>query len=228
MAISPRRKRLAGLIVFTVLCMACNPLAVPYFMFVGTDPKYDPDFKLAAESKNKPVKVVILTSAPLDQRMGGGLANADRDICVMFAQKLQQGAKENRENIIVASTSKVQKFKDDHPMWQSLSLEELGKRLEADYVIDLEVNHLSLYEPGSQNTLFMGQASISVAVANVNKPGEGPVFRKEYTCSYPASGSKPVSDTNPLKFRRDFLNRVATDLSWLFTSHPTSEEHNCE
>src|SRR5262249_42142150 len=214
MAVLSRRWRIAGLTLLTLACMACNPLAVPYFLMIGPDPKNDPDFKLAANDKRKPVKVVILVSAPLDIRCGE-LANVEREFTALFSQKLQEACKLNKENVVVASHSKVQKFKDDHPMWQTLSLEELGKQLDSDYVIDLEINHISLYEPGSQNTLFLGKASISVSVANVNKPGDGPVFRKVIGCEYPRSGSRSVVDTDPLKFHRDFMTRLATELTWL-------------
>jgi hypothetical protein len=113
-------------------------------------------------------------------------------------------------------------------MWQTLSLAELAKHLDADYVIDLEINEMSLYEQGSGNTLFFGKTAISVTVLDVAKADEGPAFRKEFTIDYPRSGSRPVSDSNPLQFRRAFLTKVADELSWLFTAHPTSDGYSCE
>ena len=70
MSVPSQRWRIAGLTLLTLACMACNPLALPYFLMIGPDPKYDPDFKLAAADKRKPVKVVIVVSAPLDIRCG--------------------------------------------------------------------------------------------------------------------------------------------------------------
>jgi hypothetical protein len=195
MAAPSRRWQLAGLLLTTLACMACNPLTATYFLLVGMDPKFDPAFKLWTGDKKKPDKVVIL----------------------------------NKEQILVASTSKVQKFKDEHPSWQSLSLEEIGKKLDTDYIIELEIRELSLYENGSQNTFFKGRAAISVTVADIRKPGKNPVFSDDYIGEFPKSqGPRLASDTNPQRFRREFMTRVATDLSWLFTAHPTQDQYKCE
>jgi hypothetical protein len=222
-----RRWQLAGLLLLTWVSMACNPLTVPYFLFGGLDPKNDAKCKLVGEDKKKAVKVVVFASTPLEVRPE--LISADRELAALLSQKLQERAKENKDNVIVASSTKVQKFKDDHPNWQSLSLEELGKRLDADFVIDIEINRMSLYQAGSQNTLFLGKADVSVTVVNVNKNDNGPIFHEECSCEYPRSqGPRPVTDTNPLAFRRAFLSRLALELSWLFTDHPTQDNYTCE
>src|SRR5262245_35609295 len=137
MAALSRRWHLVGLILLCLSVMACNPLTIPYFLFVGPDPKHDADFPLAPEDSRKEVKVLVLTSAPpgaLREEVQG----SERELSSLFSQALQEGCKQNKEHVTVASPSLVQKFKDDHPNWQSLSLHELGKRLKADYVIDLE------------------------------------------------------------------------------------------
>ena len=227
MAATSRRWQLAGLIFVTLACMACNPLMIPYFLLSdGLDPKADPKFRLVKDDKKKPVKVVIFTSSPMVETRRE-LVGANRELAAAFAHQLQEGCKRNKENVIVASNTKVQQFQDKYPMWQSLSLEELGKRLEADYVIDLEINELSLFDTRSQDTL-LGKATISVTVVDVHRGDEGPVFHDVYVTEYPRSGSKAVMDTNLLQFRRAFLTRVAKDLSWLFTAHPASEDYSCE
>lgn len=227
MAVTSRRWLLAGMLLLSWVLMACNPLAVPYFLMVGTDPKADPEYRLAGDDPKKMVKVVLLVSGPVELRRE--LQTADRELTGLFHQKLAEGCLRNKEaNVVIASTSKVQKFKDENPMWQSLSLADLGKRLEADVIIDLEVNDMTLYEQGSGNTLFFGKTAISVTVVDVAKADEGPVFRKEYTTEFPKSGSRPVTDSNPQQFRRAFLTKVAEELSWLFTAHPTSDGYRCE
>ncbi|MBL8798285.1 MAG: hypothetical protein JNM56_30605 [Planctomycetia bacterium] len=228
MAVTSRRWQLVGLILATLACMACNPLTATYFLFVGMDPKFDPKFKLAGNDKKKPTKVVVLTSTP-QLELRPELIGAERELATLFAQILQQGCEKNKESIMIASPTKVQKFKDDHPSWQSLSLEEIGKKLETDFIVELEIREMSLYEAGSQNTFFKGRTAISVTVADVREPGKNPVFSEEYTGEFPRSqGPRLVTDTNPQKFRREFLTRVAAELTWLFTAHPTQDQYNCE
>jgi hypothetical protein len=239
MAAFKRHWILAGLILATWMCMACDPLSGLFFL-VAEDPQFEPEFKLTLDDSNpslngahlfkdsKKVKVVILTSTQLAE-IRTELLGADRELSTLFTQKLNEGFRRNNENVVLASSSKVQKFKDSHPQWQSLSLEEVGKQLDTDFVVDLEINQLSLYESGSQNTFFRGKASISLTVADMHKLGENPVYSKEFVTEYPKSqGPQLLTDTNPQKFRRDFLARVATELSWIFTAHPTAEQYNCE
>lgn len=227
MTVSSRRWLLAGFLVFTSAVMACNPIAAPYFLYGGLDPSYPADFKIAGDDSKKPVQVVVIASAPMEIRRE--LLGAERELTTLFSQQLQEACKRNGEtNVVVASSTRVQRFKDDNPSWQAMGLSELGKKMKADLVIDLEINDLSLFDPGSQNTLFLGKSAISVVVVDVRKSEDGQVFQKEVTTSYPPSGSRPVEGTNPAQFRRSFLMRVSSELTWLFTAHLTAEHHTCE
>jgi hypothetical protein len=228
MKTTSRRGLWAGVIVATLVATAgCDPVTSLYFLCSGMDPKDDPECKLVRDHK-KQTKVVILTTSALETRPE--LLGADRELTTLLAQKLQEGFRENKEHVVVISGSKVQRFKDEHPNWKSLRAEDIGKYFDADMVIDLEVGSLTLYEPRSYNQFFRGQAEISIAVTDMSKVGDDPViFKKEYTCEYPRSrGPVPVSDSNPQKFRLEFLTRVATDLSWLFTAHRSDENYPCD
>jgi hypothetical protein len=228
MSVHPRHRLLAGLIVATFMVFGCSPLTMPYFLLMGTDPKYDPDYKLCGDNSKEPTKVVVIVSLPLDS-LPSELIGVDRELSTLFARQLQESCKENKENVLIASNTKIQKFKDEHPNWQSMGLVEIGKHFRADKVIDLELNKLGIYEPGSRATLFRGHAEVSVSVVDVHKPGDEPVFRKEYSTDFPRSqGPQPVTDTNLQKFRSEFLTRVATDLTWYFTAHAVSEDYPCQ
>lgn len=227
MTVSSRRWLLAGFLVCTAAVMACNPIAAPYFLFGGLDPSYPPDFKIAGDDGKKQVNIAVFASAPMETRRE--LLGAERELTSLFSQQLQDACKRNGEsNVVVASSSRVQQFKDHNPNWQSLTLVELGRKMKADLIIDLEINDLSLFETGSQNTLFLGKSAISVTVVDTRKSEDSTVFQKEVSTTYPPSGSRPVAETNPAEFRRSFLTRVATELTWLFTAHLTAEHHTCE
>ena len=64
---------------------------------------------------------------------------------------------------------------------------EIGRNFKADYVVELEVNQISLYEPGSYNTLFRGRCDISMVVIDVHKSSEGPKCEGEYSTEFPES-----------------------------------------
>jgi hypothetical protein len=222
MAATPRRWRLTALLILTGLCMGCNPLTVPFFLLLGADPKLDPDFKFTPPEKEKYVKLLILTSSALETRPE--FLRADQELGGLVAQKLQDGFKQNKEKVLILPAHRVQRFKDEHPNWQALGPDEVAKHFGADYVIDLEIESLSLYEPGSQNTLYRGRAEISVSVIDLHKPDENPVYRKEYSTEYPRARPVLVEGSNPQQFRLGFLTRIATDISWLFTAHAVPDD----
>jgi hypothetical protein len=222
-----RRWRLAGLVLAVVVCTAgCNPLTLPFFLMWGVDSKYDPECKLAVKEDKDEAKVVILTYSTLDWRPE--LLGADRELSNLLARKLTEACKANKEKVTVVSPLKVQRYKDAHPNWHAQGAQEIGKHFEADYVIDLELQSLGIYEPRSMNSLFRGETEISVAVLDVENEDEEPIFRKEYRRVYPKSSPVAVSESSPQKFRMEFLAKVATDLAWVFTAHSTSDHYMCD
>ena len=223
------RRALAGLLLVAVLCTGCNLLTLPFFLLPGMDPKIDPEWKLASDDKTKEVRVLILASSGMETRPE--FLRVDRELSRLVAQQMEANFKKNEEKVKIVPTSRVEKYKDDHPDWHSEPPEKIGKYFQADYVINLEVNSITLYEPGSSNTLFRGRANISVDVVDVKHPSEGPVYRKEYATEYPkVRGPIPAdnTDTNPARFRQMFLTAVARELSWLFTAHLVEDDHRCE
>lgn len=224
MAATRSRWCLAGLVLATVLSTGCSLLSVPFFLLSGMNPKRDPQCRLASDDKDKEVKVVILAYSSLETRPE--FLRADREISGFLVQQLQQRFKDNKEKVTLVPVNKVEKYKDEHPNWRSLDPQEIGQHFEADYVVDLSIDSLSLYEPGSANQLYRGRASVSIAVVDVTKPGEDPIYKEEYTTEFPRSrGPVPASDTNPQQFRLLFLKHIAKELAWRFTAHPTSEDY---
>ena len=221
-----RRWLIAGLLIASALSSACDPLMLSYFLVVGLDPKREPDCMIFRNRKDS--KVVILTSAPVDTQVSV-FAHADRELGHLFSQQLQANIAACKDKIRIAAPAKVQKYLEEHPNWQTMDRAEIGKDLDADFVIDLEINQLSLYEKESRNELYRGHAEISVTVFDAAKPGEPPVYRKEYSTVYPRSkGAIPVGDISVQAFKFAFMKRVATDLSWLFAGHSTTDDYTCD
>jgi hypothetical protein len=218
--------RLVGLILAAVACFGCNMLSLPFFLMTGMDPKHEPKCKLAPEDKNQEVKVLILASAGLETRPE--FLRVDRELANLLSRQLQQSFKDNKENVTLVSTNKVEKYKDEHPNWRSLDVREIGKHFAADYVISLEINALSMYEKGSSNTLYRGHADVSLKVVDLSKTDEDTMYDEEYNTDFPRTrGPIPVSDNSAQQFRQAFLTQLARELSWRFTAHPTKDDYTC-
>jgi hypothetical protein len=219
--------RLTALVVTAIAGFGCNMLSLPFFLMTGMDPKHEPKCKLASDDKKKPeVRVVILASAGLETRPE--FLRVDRELSSQLAKKLELGFKDNKEKVKVIPPARVEKYKDEHPQWRAMDAAEIGKHFDADYVIDLEIGDLSLYEPGSGNQLFRGHADIQISVVEVSKPDDEPMYKEAFRCEYPKTkGPLPASDGNPSQFRQEFVAQMAKELSWRFTAHPTSDDYSC-
>jgi hypothetical protein len=226
MGISWQLRVIAGVLLAVVAGIGCNPLTMPFFMMFGVDSKYEPEFRLATPDHEVTVLVLAYNApgAQIDQ------VGIDRQLGTQLANQMKDRCKANKEKVKIVPVHKVEKFKSEHPGWKSMGAGEIGKYFEADYVIDLEVVSVSLYEPGSHKTLYRGNCKIDLSVLDLHKPYDGPVFKKALSTEYPKTkGPIPVADDNNTeKFRDLFVNRIATDICWLFTAHQSEEHYQCD
>ncbi len=211
-----------AVILVALLSSGCNLMALPFFLLPGMEPTQYAKCKLASDDKDKEVRVVILASSGLETRPE--FIRADRELAQDLVNQLRERFKKNKERVTVVQNSHVEKYKEEHPNWRSFDAQEVGKYFNADYVIDLEIESMSLYEPGSANTLFRGRAAIAISVVDVHHPSEGPKYNEQYTAEYPrAKGPIPVDGSNPAQFRQKFLAVVARELSWKFSNVPQDD-----
>lgn len=228
MAITRQRVVLIGLLLLAVTFgLGCNMLSVPFFL-LQPEPKEKAALKrVAAADKEQEVTVVVLVSGGLENRPE--LLRADRDLSFRIAKHLQELCKANEENVKVVSPVKVEQFKNEHPGWRTMDVDEIARRFAADYVINVEVEQLSMYQKGSSNLLYRGDAQLSVTLVDASDPSvptEAPL-----QIIYPdesRGGAIPVDDEPPQKFKNDFFEKIATQVSWQFTAHPTSDSYRCE
>ena len=82
-----------------------------------------------------------------------------------------------------------------------------------------------MFEKGSANQLYRGNADISIKVADLNKPEDYPIC-KEFRDQFPSEmkGPIPVGDSSPQQFKQTFLAHIALKLSWYFTAHTIEKE----
>jgi hypothetical protein len=223
-----RRWRLAALLLGAiVLNIGCNPMTLSYFLTFGQDDKVDAECKLAVSGKE--AKLAILAAhASLETRPE--LVPADGELVLRLTQALAKRLEQNKEKVKILPASQVKGFQDKHPDWREWAPREIGKALNADYVLILEINSMSLYEKGSYNRLYRGQTEIALTVTDLSKPaGEDRKWDHIYTTTYPAArGPIEVEGSSVLLFRSLFLTHVAKELSRFFTAYPSDERFDTE
>jgi hypothetical protein len=229
MAMTAERWRLAvWLTLAAALATGCNLAALTYFLYPGGDTRQPPEMALTPPEKGKPVKIAVIAYS--SGSVSSEFVTAERDLAGQLSQQLFQSFKDNKQAVSVVPGSKVQEFKNDHPGWkQSMGLKEMAQYFKIDYLIYLEIDSMSLYETGSQKTLYYGRTNITVSVLNANKPDESP-YPKTFACEYPKSKG-PISvdeSTPPRAFYMAFMNYVAKRLSWYFIPHEIDQDITCE
>jgi hypothetical protein len=202
-----------------VLSSGCDMGSLAYFLM--PEARQDARMKgLPCEDEKKAPKVAILTWSAMETR--AEFIQADRQISDLLARDISELAKANKEHITFVSSRKVEDFKNNNPGWRALDMAEIGRRFGADYVICLEINNLSMYEPGGLNQLFRGRANVTVSLTDVKSPDDSPM-QEVMSCVYPSDARGPISadlDVSPPQFRQAFLGHVAKKLSWYFARYP--------
>jgi hypothetical protein len=224
MTTSRRRILLAALLIGFAACFGCNPALFPLFL-KGEAQDEATIKRLALEDKSKEVKVAVVVSASrLDARQE--VRNVSRDLGRKTVEQLRTVAKANDDKLTVIDATKVQMFLDDQPHWKSLDYDELAdklkKKFKVDFVIDVEIDSMSLYEQGNHE-LFRGRADLHVKLLNAVDPDDNG-NEKDIHALYPNEQAGPVavdSDTNIFDFRDKFLGVLAKKIVYCFCSHPT-------
>jgi hypothetical protein len=213
-----RRGIVPGALLVALCCCGCDLGSMLYFLM--PDSKTEPEMRrLASDDKNKEVRVVILVSSRgLETRPE--LIQADRQLAEATAKQLQERCAENQERLAIVAPRKVEEFKNSHPHWAEMAPVDIGRYFKADYLIDLEINSISLYEVGSMSQLFRGSIDLHLALIDVNRP-DGDPDQSEETIKYPsdAHGPQNAFDGSIAQFRQKFLDYVARRLSWKWTGH---------
>jgi hypothetical protein len=210
-----------------VLALGCTPATLNFLLMPFVDDKLPPKgCKLTTEKKE--VTVAVVTQfANLETRPE--MLPIEIELTDRFANELRKRAAENKDKITFVPTSKVRSLLNQ-TSGNTLSTQEIGKKLKADIVITLEINSISLYEKGSFNQLFRGKTEIAVTAVDVTKPhGEGTLFQDIYNREYPgARGPIDAGNSSVLEFRNHFLNRVAKDLGRYFMAYSPDENRDMD
>jgi hypothetical protein len=173
--------------------------------------------RLVGDDPKKEVKVVLWTYMSLDPREE--FIQADRHLAGMLAEEIHRLSEENKEKVTIVKPNLVEQYKNRHDNWRYMEPEKVGHDFNADYVINLEINKLSLYEPKANQQLLRGQTEILVSLLDMKHPDDQP--QKLFNDRYPneARGGIDTFEMSPIAFRDQFLRHVAQRLAFYFVEH---------
>jgi hypothetical protein len=204
-------------VVFT---FGCSPLATLSFL---TDPEpvkkaeYPLEFKDGPKKGKEVVVAVFVTSAP---GIGPVFAGSEQKLASEIAKKLPDMSKENKPKLVVLDPALVNKFKMNNPTWKKgMHPSEWGKKLGVDYILDIQLEKMSLYQQGSLNAIYEGQADVNVDVYDVDAGPTEPKYNYVHVFKYPSTGVLDASTIPVNRFRQDYLEHLATELARKHVAH---------
>jgi uncharacterized protein YbjQ (UPF0145 family) len=170
------------------------------YVLRGTD--VEPDFK---GLKGKRVAVVCRPLVSLQYRN----ATVGRDIAQEITKLLQQRV----PKIKTIDQQKIAQWTDNNAWTEYV---EVGKALNADMVVAVDLESFSLYQG---QTLFQGKANATIKVYDCREGGKL-VYEKALPQSlYPPNSAVPASERTEPQFRREFVRVLADQIARHFYSH---------
>lgn len=194
-------------------CGGMNPFLLPY-MFSGGQAKTPAEYPLVVPEKKTDAKVVVFVSSATG--LHPDLAGVDRMLNAELITMLDAGLKSNEQKVKVLKMPVIDKFRADDPNWRSIHPYDIGKEFNADYVIDVEIDEMSLFKPGSRSRFLKGHATISVNAFDLSKPLMEPAYKFDYTPEYPHGREIEIESRDTRVevsgFRVQFVQRIAADI----------------
>lgn len=109
----------------------------------------------------------------------------------------------------------------DHNDWDQFDYREIGRGVEADMVLAIDLDGVSLHEG---RTLYKGRADISVKVYDMSKEGKV-VFRRtieEFT--FPRNGARHTTEMSEARFRRLFVTVLTEQVAKYFYDYQFEDD----
>lgn len=210
--------RIVWLTVASIFAFGCNPLSTISFL-TQSDPVKKAEYPLTFEKGPKKGKdpVVVAVFVGSSPGISPSFAGCEGKLASGIAKQLPEMCKDNKENkqkIAVVEPSMVNRFKMNNPKWKVMHPSEWGRKLNVDFVMDIQLEKMSLYQPNSCNQLYEGTAEVTVDIYDVDEgPAAEPKHHYVLPFRYPHTGALDASNIPESRFRQDYMEHLASEIS---------------
>jgi hypothetical protein len=214
-------KRAVWLTLAAVLSFGCSPLTTIAFL-LHKDDKVPAQVPLKPKDKEAAKKETVTVAVLVSQQGSVAdpeFARIDQQLAREMAKLMPEYAKPTKQKIEVVAPSKVDQFKIANRNWRTMKAAEIGKKLGADFVLDVTLGGISIYQPNSANQIYEGRAAVSVDVHDVTDPAAEP-NHYEHPFTYPKSRFRAADELPLSRFRTEFVGTLAKELVLKHVEHP--------
>jgi hypothetical protein len=141
-----------------------------------------------------------------------------------LARDVSNLLRENVEEIKLVRPDEIADWIDRHD-WNEVDFAEVGRGVEADMVVAIELTSFSLYEG---QTLYRGRANVKVRVLDIQAGGEEVFSRRINEITFPTNGGYAATDSSENKFRATFLQVLAEQVARHFYDHDVWDQYGVD
>jgi hypothetical protein len=207
-----------GLAATGLGCGGMNPFLLPY-MFSGGESKIPAEYPLTPHPKKPDAKVVVFASARVG--LAPDLGGVDRMLNAELITVLEANLKASEEKVQVLKMLRIDEYRSQNPNWRVAHPCDRAREVAegADYVIDVEINEMDLFKPGTRGQWLQGRATISVSAYDLTKPLRDPAYRQELSFEYPRGREIERESAAQLsQFRMAFVQHIAKEIAAKFSA----------
>ena len=199
---------LATLGLAALAAAGCTPASLGYLL---RDQKAKPENPLPAVKDKKEITVLVMASKSSALGMDPMFATIDREMPGLIGRQLVGDTKNDKHPIVVIDQSALEKWKTNSGGdWRTSSPSVVGKKLGADYVIDVTVNSMSVFQPELAREFCKGKASVDVVVFDCSQADKK---LQEYT----HNSTQPERSTgamSPKDYAKWFTERLGKEIAF--------------
>jgi hypothetical protein len=197
-----------------ICSLGCSPSNLMWIL--NRDSKAPAAHPLPVKDGKKEITVAILCSASATILNSPEFAGIDRELASQIGRNFMTETVGEKKPVIVVEQSKINQLKKSNPQsWDLASRTAIAKKLGADYIIEVDLTHFSLYSRDTGREVCQGQANATVTV--YDSAGDGThMFQYE---SSPKPPLRPTGDSSPNSYRIFFIDYLAKDIVRKHVAH---------
>ena len=210
-----------------VAAIGCSPLNLAGFIFARPDKVPAPHpLAFAKDGPKKDKEEIVIALLPqVAPGSNSQFATVPNELADKLAKQLPELAKENKDKkkFKVLTQTQVDKFKMANPTWKRMSPGEIGQKLGADFVLEIWLDKMRLYQPGSLNAIYEGRAEVQVSVYEIGADGGEQKDKYTLPFAYPRQGVRGADAMPESTFKSQFIENLATEIANMHVDHRPSD-----
>jgi hypothetical protein len=211
-------------VILLWMVVGCGPASLAMMLMPFSDDKEEPKCKLANPDKEV---TIVLACHFQNLEVRPELMSADQQLVDSLATELNKRYKDNKEKVKIVPPTRVRGDLMKLREWDPPSLREVAEKYNADYLIAIDIQKLSLVMRNSYDTLFNGQVDLHVRVFDIHAPIlDGYKYENYYHQSgFPQNRPIDASNSSPDLFRGMFVEKMSKDLAKWFAAYPSDDKY---